>query len=116
MAVLSSVLFGLVFLIVGLGSWWNGAQTAQVAAFRAAGVVARSPRGAAGIVAGLNTADQTVRELGGRLAHEPEVVVTGHSVQVTVSVSVGSPAGVFPDEVRRTRSVSFEEFLGEEGR
>lgn len=107
-AVISAVLFGLVFLIVGLGSWWTSSQTAALAAGRAATAASRG-----NLVAGMNAAEQTVRDLGGTMASAPSVRVVSRTVVVEVSVVVGSPAGVMPSSVTRRTVVALEEFAAE---
>ena len=107
-AVVSSVLFFLVFLIVGLGSWWSSSQTAAVAAERGAAVASGG-----NLVAGMEATERTVHELGGVLASAPSIKVIAHSVIVEVSVNVGSPAGIMPSAVTRRRVVALEEFMDE---
>lgn len=110
-AVISSLLFSMVFLVVSLASWWTSTQTAAVAAERGAFVASRM-----GAVAGMDAVEQAVVDLGGQLASAPLVSRSGHIVTVVVSVRVGSPGGLLPGSTTRRRTVAVEEFLGEDER
>ena len=110
---MSSLLFGLVFLIVSLTSWWNSAQTARFAAARGATVVAQAAGAPEAVAAGMNAVEQSVGELGGRMESPPRVLLSARSVTVAVTLKVQSPASLLPDSVTRTWTVPFEAFVTE---
>lgn len=113
---MSSLLFGLVFLIVSLASWWNSAQTASFAAARGATVVAQSAGAPWAVAAGMNAVERSVGELGGRMGTPPRVLLSARSVTVAVTLEVQSPTSLLPDSVTRTWTVPFEAFVTEADR
>ena len=115
-AILTPLLFTLVFAVVHTCSLWIAAQTAQVAARRGARAASTAGPG----IAPYENADiavrTTLRELGGRLDAPLRVDVSGSTVMVEVSVHFEGIVPFLPDRVVRAASLPLEQFVAEEER
>lgn len=106
----------LVFLVVGIASYWSSAHIALVSALQGARVAAASRDARQAFQDGADRVEQVVNELGSRLSSPTKITYQGDDVFVEVAVVVPSLLGLLPGSVRRHVIAPRERYVREADR
>lgn len=114
--VLAPVLFTLAFAVVHVASFWMSAHTASVAAARGARAASMASDSRESFELGAGAVEQTVSELGAKLASAPLVEINDKVIRVTVETRIAGVTPFLPHVVRRSVEARRESYVRESDR
>lgn len=110
------VVLGIFFLGAHATAIAHGSHVAMAAALQGAQIAAFSDDADNDIVGALNEVEQVVSDLGSHMSTAPEIRIDRNNVTVIVTVDIQSVVPFLPTTVRRSITVSREQFLYEQDR
>lgn len=114
--VLAPVLFTLAFAVVHVANFWMSAHTASVAAARGARAASMASDSRESFELGAGAVEQTVSELGAKLASAPLVEINDKVIRVTVETRIVGVTPFLPHVVRRSVEARRESYVRESDR